>query len=88
MDVSGLIMETLLDTGECLQLRLLLSDPGELVSEPGPGHQQTGQGDQGGQGGQRQQHQGQRDQHQPRLPGQTRVECREELSQARGMSLL
>ena len=88
MVVSRLIIETLLDTGECLQLRLLLTDPGELVSEPGPGHQQAGQGDQGGQGGQRQQHHGQSDQHQPRLPGQTRVECREELSQARGMSLL
>ena len=49
MDVSRLIIETLLDTGECLQLRLLLTDPGELVSESGPGHQQAGQGDQGGQ---------------------------------------
>ena len=62
-----------METGECLHC--LLPD---LVTQPGPGHQEAGQGDEGGQGGQRQQHRGQRDQHQAGLPGQARVECREE----------
>ena len=60
--------------GECL--RCLLPS---LVTQPGPQHQEAGQGDEGGQGGQGQQHRGQGDQHQARLPGQARVECREEL---------
>ena len=69
MEVSRFIMKS----GECLHL---LPD---LVTQPVPGHQEAGQGDEGGQGGQSQQHRGQRDQHQARLPGQARVECREEL---------
>ena len=77
MEVSRLIIETLLDTtGEYLLCLVV------LVTEPGPGHQEAGQSDEGGQGGQHQQEGGQRHQHQGGLPGQARVERGEELGGA------
>ena len=90
MEVSRLIIETLLDTGDNLLCPvLLLPEPGlghqeadGQGDEGGQGGQEAGQDDEGGQGGQDQQEGGQRHKHQGGLPGQARVERGEELGGA------